>query len=154
MSARQAEEPIPSSQTEKGIKRKHYENRLYRLSSDNKLPSWRGKGRKRWEHRRKNSIPEMRDSWKEAVAVPPNTRVDNFCTESVWECCLASVPHSSQEWRNTTGQLHRIVSVKIPVEKREGKLICLDERVSQGNQWAWSHWLSGLLWIQLYRELK
>ena len=34
------------------------------------------------KHRRK-SIPKMRNSWKETVAVPSNTRVNNFYTESV-----------------------------------------------------------------------
>ena len=35
------------------------------------------------KHRRRKSIPKTRNSWKETVAVPPNTRVNNFYTESV-----------------------------------------------------------------------
>ena len=35
------------------------------------------------KYRKRKSIPEMRNIWKETVAVPPNTRVNNFYTESV-----------------------------------------------------------------------
>ena len=84
-------------------------------------PLVEGKVIRAGKHRRRKSTPETRNSWKVTLDVlPPNARVNNFYTESVGECCLAGVPCSSQEWRNTSGQLHRTASIKILVEKREG----------------------------------
>ena len=47
------------------------------------LPLEEGKVIRVGKHRRRKSIPEMRNSWKETVAVLSNTRVSHFNAESV-----------------------------------------------------------------------
>ena len=77
MSARQAQETIWSSQTEKGTKKKNMKMDYIDSQVMTNSALEEGKVIRAGKYRRK-SIPEMRDSWKEAVAVLPNTRVSNF----------------------------------------------------------------------------
>ena len=75
MSARQAQEPISTSQAEEGL-RKKYEDGLHRISQvTTNSPLEEGKVIRVGKHRRRKSFAETRDSWKETAII---TRVANW----------------------------------------------------------------------------